>query len=121
MNLRNDYRQAGVISRAIVAKRAGILSVLGLASGALVQNGVIPDGLANSVTHWATVALGGLGVVVGVLWAQRGVTPADPAKRPADIYGNELVSALTVGPHSGKDVVPADTSALDAANAIRPA
>lgn len=120
--LRADYAQVGKINRAIVAKRVPILAGLGIVAGELVRDGAIPDGLANSVTHWATVIFTALGVIGGVLWAQRGTTPADPQLQPKDIHGNDLVSALDVGPHAGLDDVetPSAASALAAAAMINP-
>lgn len=111
--LRGDYEKAGAIDRAVVAKRVPVLAGLGIVAGELVRDGVIPDGLANGITHWATVAFTALGVLGGVLWAQRGTTPADPQLLPKDKYGNDLVSALSVGPHAGlSDDDPAPVAAL---------
>ncbi len=118
--IERGYQEAGTIARAIVAKRAGIVGGLGVILGELVRDGLIGDGLSDQVTRWATVCFGVLGVVTGALWAQSGTTPADPALNPTDRYGNRLVSELAVGPHPGAEPVVADTSALDAANAIHP-
>ncbi len=111
--LQQDWQEAGVIARAVVAKRVTILTTLGLIVGILVREGLIPDGLSNRITHWSTVALTLLGVAAGVLWAQRGVTPADPQLRPTDVYGNPLVSELSVGPHAGREPAPGALTALD--------
>lgn len=121
MNLQRDYQHAGWYARAIVAKRVPTLTGLGIILGELVRAGVIPDGLSDQVTHWATVAFTVLGVIAGVLWAQRGTTPADPSLHPVDSHGDLLVSDLTVGPHAGTDAATADaTDALAAAEAIHP-
>lgn len=101
MNLTKDYQQAGNLAREVVAVRVPVLTGLGVITGLLVQQGVIPDGLANDVTHRAAVAFTVLGVVAGVLWARKGTTPANPSLNPKDSYGNRLVSDLAIGPHAG--------------------
>lgn len=126
--VRDGYQQVGRIAREIVAVRVTVLAGVGIIGGELVRDGVIPDGLADSVTHWSTVTFAVLGVVTGVLWARQGTTPADPQLQPKDKYGNDLVSALDVGPHDGLgDVIaglPADgpsaADALAAAAALQP-
>lgn len=135
--VRGDYEMAGRLDRAIVAKRVPILAGLGIIAGELVRDGIIPDGLANGVTHWSTVVFTVLGVAGGVLWAHQGATPADPQLQPKDKYGNDLISALKAGPHAGiaaplPDVAggpagaatvqsPSAAAALAAAAAINPA
>jgi len=119
--LQQDWAAAGRFARAVVAKRVTVLAGVGLVGGELVRDGVIPDGLAAAATHWAGVVISVLGVAAGILWAQRATTPADPQLGPKDLYGNRLVSELSVGPHSGSD--PAENSgptALAAADAIHP-
>lgn len=95
------YQRASVLGRAIVAKRVPTLAGLGIILGELVRDGIIPDGLANGVTHWATVGFTAAGVIGGVLWAHQGTTPADPQLLPKDKYGNPLVSVRPTGPHGG--------------------
>lgn len=90
-----DWKEAGTLARAIVAKRVTVLGGLGIIAGELVRDKVIPTGLATDVTHWATVALTVLGVAAGVLWAQSGTTPADTALAPKSATGQVLVEAST--------------------------
>lgn len=122
-------QQVGAFARAVVAKRVLVLSTIGLVLGVLVQNRVLSIGLETQVTHWAEVTLSVIGILSGTIWAQRGATPADPALQPKDKFGNDLVSALTVGPHAGIDPVAPDLpvgdpldvdGALAAAAAIHP-
>lgn len=115
--LKKDYETAGRLTREIVAVRVPVLAGTGIVLGTLVQNGVIPDGLANGVTHWATVAFTVIGVLSGVLWARKGTTVADPARVPMDKDGNFLAPVVVEGPHPGRpdDVTPADAHAAFAA------
>lgn len=102
-DIRRGYQQAGTFARAIVAKRLAVLGGLGIITGELVRNEVIPVGLSDGVTHWATVFFSVLGVVTGVLWAQSGTTPADPALKPMDKDRNYLAPVVdpTTAPHPG--------------------
>lgn len=100
--VQDGYQEVGRIAREIVAVRVTFLAGLGIILGELVRDGIVPDGLADWITHWATIAFSLLGVLVGVLWARRGATPTDPQLLPKDKYGNPLVSALDVGPHAGR-------------------
>lgn len=119
--LQDDWNKIGKLDRAIVAKRVPILATAGIALAELVRDGVIPDGVSNTITHLLSVGLIVLGVASGAFWAQRGTTPADPQLSPTDMYGNKLVSALSIGPHAGVAPNSATTSdALDAANAVFP-
>lgn len=111
--VQDGYQEVGRIAREIVAVRVTFLAGLGIILGELVRDGIIPDGLADWVTHWATVAFAALGVVTGVLWARRGATPTDPQLQPRDKYGNPLVSALDVGPHAGLSEPPEGVGTTD--------
>jgi hypothetical protein len=102
----DGYRKVGAFTRATVAKRVTYLAGGGIILGELVRDGIVPAGLADGITHWATVAFSVLGVAAGVLWAHAGATPADPQLLPKDKYGNRLVSALDVGPHAGLSTEP---------------
>lgn len=118
--LRSGYQQAGVLARAVVAKRVTILAGGGIVLGELVRNGIIPDGVSSGVTHSATVGFSVLGVVAGVLWAHAGATPADPELKPKDKYGNPLVSARSTGPHDGLSIPVAPESTASAEPSTSP-
>lgn len=102
------------VSREVIARRAGITTGLSMLLVFLNTEHVIPQPWTGSVMHWLNFAFDLLAVLVsvaGLVWARNGVTTADPAKGPVDIYGNELVSALSVGPHAG--TAPAATSSAE--------
>lgn len=108
--LKRDYQTAGRLTREIVAVRVPVLAGTGIVLGSLVQNGVIPSGVADGVTHWATVAFTVIGVVAGVLWARKDTTVADPKRVPMDKDGNFLAPVVVDGPHPGRtdDLHPSD-------------
>lgn len=119
--LQQDWAEAGWFARAVVAKRVTALAGVGIISGELVRDGVIPVNMATTATHWTGVAFSVLGVASGVLWAHRASTPADPQLGPTDRHGNRLVSELSIGPHAGVDTAESTgPAALEAANAIHP-
>lgn len=115
--LKKDYQTAGRLTREIVAVRVPVLAGVGLIGGVLVQQGVIPDGVADSVTHWAGVVFTVVGVVAGVLWARKDTTVADPKRVPMDKDGNFLAPVVVDGPHPGRsdELAPADAQAAFAA------
>lgn len=100
--LKKDYQTAGRLTREIVAVRVPVLTGAGVVLGTLVQNGVLPDGVANGVTHWAGVGFTVLGVIAGVLWARKDTTVADPKRVPIDKDGNFLAPVIVDGPHPGR-------------------
>lgn len=90
MNLKTDYQEAGKIARAIVAKRVAIVAAVPTALTMATALGFHVPG-TGQVQGVVVTVLDGLSLVVGVLWAQSGTTPADPNLNPTDIHGQSLV------------------------------
>jgi hypothetical protein len=76
------WTETGTFAREIVAKRAGITTMLSALIGVGVTTGVIPTDLGARASGYVVVGFGILSSLVGILWARQGVTPSNPALSP---------------------------------------
>jgi hypothetical protein len=88
------YRVVGKYARMIVLWRAGGVAGLGFVLSSLVTAHVIPLGLSATITKDVGLASGLLSLLVGVLWAQSGTTPADMALHPTALDGTPLIKSV---------------------------
>jgi hypothetical protein len=113
---RHDAEHAGqevsAFARAIVAKRAVITAAI----TTLVTLGIIPQTTGGSLEHWLEVVATAAGLLGGIVWTQRGTTPADPALQPKSSNGTPLVEAAS-SPASTLGDLAAVNAALDSAAA----
>ena len=125
INWRKNAAEVGRLSREVVARRAGIASGLGLVLAVVNSNHLLPQPWTGDIQHGVNVGIDLLAAIItaaGIIRARAAATPADPSLYPKDIHGDDLVSALRVGPHAGiEDASPDAAAAFAAAATIQAA
>jgi hypothetical protein len=119
------FGEAGKWDRAIVAKRVGILAGLPVALNLLAvilhSAGVsIPDGLPDRITLIVIGGLNAAALLGGTLWAQHGVTPADPALKPMAANGEALVTVSAAVAAAGRPASSSPAQAILAGGVAAP-
>lgn len=78
-------------ARQVVANRVAIVALVAGGAALLARYGVLPDSAPAHVEEAVTWSIMAVGTVVGILWGQAGVTPADPHLGPRSNRGRRLV------------------------------